>query len=159
MLRSRFFCCLFAGLLGLSVETCLADGAWSGVDVGPGHAEANAGYDAPQGLARTESRVGQVNVGQGFALGYGPDGLSLSHSIGVSGQNGLLGAAHNFNLSIGRDGTHVSHGGVQTIGGNSRVLAGGEAHYGPGQLGGGSYTGGFGQNTRAWSQSRTRRFW
>ena len=46
------------------------------------------------------ARVGHVNMGRGFALGYGHNGLSLSHSIGVSGQHGV-GAAHNFNLSIG----------------------------------------------------------
>lgn len=158
MLRSRLSLCLFTAVLGMSVQNCLADGAWSGVDVGPGHAGATAGYDAPQGIARTESRVGDVNVGRGFALGYGPDGLSISHSIGVSGQHGI-GAAHNFNMSIGRDGTHVSHGGVQTVGGNTRVIAGGETHIGPGQVRGGSYTGGYGHHTRAWSRSRTHRFW
>ncbi len=158
MLKSRLFLCLLTAVLGLTVETCLADGAWSGVDVGPGHAGATAGYDAPQGIARTESRVGQVSMGRGFALGLGPDGLSLSHSIGVSGQHGV-GVAHNFNLSIGQDGTHVSHGGVQTIGGNTRVLAGGETHIGSGQIQGGSYSSGYGHDTRVWSNSRTRRFW
>ncbi len=157
MLRSHFQFCLLAAAIGLSVETCLADGAWSGVDVGPGHAGATAGYDAPQGIARTESRVGRVNMGRGLAVGFGPNGLSLSHSIGVSGQHGI-GAAHNFNMSIGPNGTHVSHGGVQTVGGNSRVLAGGETHIGSGPIRGGSYTSGYGHNTRAWSRSRTRRF-
>ena len=158
MLKSRFCLCLVAALLGLSVQTCLADGAWSGVDVGPGHAGADAGYDAPNGIARTESRVGDINMGRGFALGYGPNGLSLSHSIGISGQHGF-GAAHNFNMSIGPNGTHVSHGGTQTFGGNTRVLAGGESHIGPGQVWGGSRAGGFGHHTRAWSRSRTHRRW
>ncbi|MHB8903046.1 MAG: hypothetical protein ACYC6Y_30160, partial [Thermoguttaceae bacterium] len=131
---------------------------WSGVDVGPGHAGATAGYDAPQGIARTESQVGTVNVGRGLAVGFGPNGLTVSHSIGVSGQQGV-GAAHNFNMSIGRDGTHVSQGGTYTVGGNTRVLAGGETYIGSGQVGGGSYTGGYGFDTQSWSRSQTRRFW
>jgi hypothetical protein len=149
---------LFAAVLGLSVDMCLAGGAWSGVDVGPGHAGATAGYDAPEGFARTESRVGRVNVGRGLAVGLGPDGLSLSHTIGVAGHHGA-GAAHNFNLSIGRDGTHVSHGGAVTHGGNTRVIAGGETHAGPGNVRGDSYAGGYGRHTRAWARSRVHRRW
>jgi hypothetical protein len=157
MLRSLFYPALLVGVLGLSVETCLADGAWSSVDVGPGHAGATAGYDAPEGFARTESRVGQVSLGRGLALGLGPDGLSLSHTVGVSGPR--AGAAHNFQLSIGRDGTHVSHGGAVTRGGNTRVLAGGETYVAPGHVRGDSYSGGFGHHTRAWARSQVWRRW
>jgi len=157
MSRSLMLPVCLVGLLGLCVETCLAGGAWSGVDVGPGHADATAGYDAPQGIARTESRVGRINLGRGLALGMGPDGLSLSHTVGVSGHG--AGAAHNFQLSVGRSGTHMSHGSAVTRGGNTRVVAGGETHVAPGQVWGDSYGGGFGRHSRAWARSQAWRRW
>jgi hypothetical protein len=157
MLRSLFCSASLVGLLGLAVETCLADGAWSSVDVGRGHAGATAGYDAPQGLARTETHVGRVSLGRGLALGLGPEGLSLSHTIGVSGHR--AGAAHNFQLSIGPNGTHVSRGGTVTRGGNTRVVAGGETYSGPGPVRGDSFAGGFGRRSRAWARSRAWHRW
>ena len=156
MLKQLFTAAGAMLVVSLAAATVRAEGSSSWVDVGPGHANAGASYDAPIGIAESESRVGDVNFGRGFALGFGPNGLTLSHSIGV--QDNGVGVGHNFQMSIGREGTHVSHGGVLTAGGNSQVIAGGQTqidHNGPQ---GGSYAGGSGWHTNAWSQSRTRRF-
>lgn len=132
--------------------TCLAEGAYSEVDVGRRHAEAQAGYSGRAGIARTQSRVGAVSLGRGLAIGYGPGGISLSHSIGVSGRG--IGTAHNFQLSVGPNGTHVGRSGVVTAGGNTRVIAGGDTSRGPGRPQGGNFAAGFGRRTEAWSQSQ-----
>ena len=142
-------------LLCLAALTAWAQGSSSWVDVGPGHADAGAATDAPFGFARSESRVGHVNLGRGLAVGFGPNGLTLSHSIGL--QDHGLGLGHNFNLSVGPNGTHVGHGGVVTVGPNSQVFTGGNSRidrFGPR---GGSYAGGHGHFTRAWSRNRTWR--
>lgn len=136
----------------LLAGTSLGNGAHSQVDVGRHHADAQAGYNAPAGIARTESRVGEVSLGRGLAIGYGPGGISLSHSIGLSGR--VLGGAHNFQLSVGPNGTHVGRSGVVTAGGNTRVIAGGDTSSGPGRPQGGNFATGFGRRTEAWSQSR-----
>lgn len=131
--------------------TSLASGAYSQVDVGRHHADAQAGYNAPAGIARTESRVGNVSLGRGLAIGYGPNGISISHSIGVAGRH--MGTAHNFQLSVGPNGTHVGRSGVVTTGGNTRVIAGGDTASGPGVPHGGNFATGYGRRTEAWSQS------
>jgi hypothetical protein len=131
--------------------TTLANGAYSQVDVGRGHADALAGYNAPAGIARTESRVGNVSLARGLAIGYGPNGISLSHSIGVAGHH--VGTAHNFQLSVGPNGTHVGRSGVVTTGGNTRVIAGGDTASEPGVPHGGNFATGYGRRTEAWSQS------
>lgn len=132
--------------------TCLANGAYSQVDVGRGRADAQAGYSGPAGIARTESRVGAVSLGRGLAISYGPGGISLSHTIGVSGPG--VGTAHNFQLSVGPGGTHVGRSGVVTTGGNTRVIAGGDTSRGPGRPQGGNFATGYGRRTEAWSQSQ-----
>lgn len=132
--------------------TCLANGAYSEVDVGRRHAEAQAGYTGPAGIARTESRVGAVSLGRGLAVGYGPGGISLSHTIGVSSRG--VGTAHSFQLSVGPDGTHVGRSGVVTAGGNTRVIAGGDTSRGPDGAQGGNFAAGYGRHTEAWSQSQ-----
>lgn len=128
--------------------------SWSSVDVGRRHARADAGYDAPRGIARTETQVGRVNLGRGLAVGYGPNGISLSHSIGVNHRG--VGTAHNFQMSVGPHGTHIGHGGVVTSGGNSRVITGGETWTGRVGAGGGNFATGHGRRSDAWSRSSTR---
>ena len=134
--------------------TSLAGNAHSEVDVGRRHADAQAGYSAPAGIAQTYSHVGAVSVGRGFAVGYGDGGISVSHSIGVSGP--VAGTAHSFQLSVGPNGTHVGRSSVVTSGGNTRVIAGGETSSGPIRPQGSAFAGGFGRRTDAWSQSQVR---
>ena len=136
----------------LLTGTCLANGAHSQVDVGRHHADAQAGYSGPAGMARTESRVGNVSLGRGLAIAYGPGGISLSHSIGVASRG--VGTAHNFQLSVGPNGTHVGRSGVVTAGGNTRVIAGGDTSSEPGRPQGGNSASGFGRHTEAWSRSQ-----
>ncbi|TWT76150.1 hypothetical protein Pla123a_29390 [Posidoniimonas polymericola] len=136
-------------LLALTPALAMAQSAESGVDVGPGGSGASAGYVGDWGIADTESRDG---FGRALGVGVSKDGVAISHSIGAS--NGSSGVGHNFNMAIGRDGAHVSQGGVVTSGGNGRVEAGGSAS----QFGGGSDVVGWGNNTKAWTESRTRRW-
>ena len=140
-----------------------ADAQWpssisanSGVDVGPGHAGATAGANGQWQHAKTKTHVGDNGrFAQGLAVGAGPNGLAVSHSIG--GNAGGVGLGHNLNLSIGRGGTHFSHGGVQSSGGNSRIIAGGGTTQGGiGNVNGGSTVGGFGNRTRTWTRAATR---
>ncbi len=129
-----------------------AQSAGTHVDVGPGHAGAGASASGAWQHTDTESRVGATNMGRALAIGAGPNGLSLSHSIGVNA--GGRGVGHNFNLSIGPGGSHVSHGGVVTERGNSRVIAGGNTQGGYFPNGGSTVTG-FGRRTHAYTESRT----
>lgn len=147
----------------LTVVICtlptVAMAQWSetGVDVGPGQAGASAGADGDWTFVDTTSQVnGNGSFGQGVAIGAGPDGISFSHSIGVNG--GGVGAGHNLNVTIGRDGTHVSGGHVVSQGGDSRVIAGGGSGQYPGGIAGGSSVTGFGYDTHAHSHSNTRNF-
>lgn len=152
----KMSCCLFSGVavVTLLASPSLGSDAYSHVDVGRRHADASAGYHAPEGIARTQSRVGRVNVGRGLAVGFGAGGVSLSHSIGVV--RGGAGAAHNFQLSVGPHGTHSGHSGVVTRGGQSRVVSGGETWTGPGGSGGSNFATGSGRRTEAWARSATR---
>lgn len=136
-------------LLALTPVMALAQSAESGVDVGPDGSGASAGYVGDWGIAKTESRDG---LGRALGVGVTRDGIAISHSIGAS--SGSAGVGHNFNMAIGRDGSHVSHGGVVTSGGNGRVAVGGSGS----QQGGGSTATGWGTNTDAWSKSKTRRW-
>ncbi len=153
---SRIFRCFVPPVALLIVFPLVsrAQESWSSVDVGRRHARADAGYDAPRGIARTETKVGRVNLGRGLAVGYGPNGISLSHSIGVNHRG--VGTAHNFQMSVGPHGTHIGHGGVVTSGGNSRVITGGESWTGRGGAGGGNFATGHGRRSDAWSRSSTR---
>ncbi len=144
-------------LTGLSVRTSQASDAASRVDIGRRHARAEASYDGPAGMARTDTRVGRVNFARGLAVSYGIDGVSLSQSIGVS--HGGLSTAHNFQLSIGPGGTHLSRGGVVTRGGDSRAITSGHTSRGRGGPRGGSSSTGTGHDTRAWSSSESHPRW
>ncbi len=149
------------GLLALAVVTASpasAQRAGSWVDIGNGFAGAGASANGSLlqfSKAKSSSRNG-VQYGHGFAVGAGPNGISLSNSIGAG--TGPLGGAHNVNLHLGRNGTHVSHGGVVSQGGNRRVISGGNAGNYGGQVSGGNYSTGFGNRTNAYSKSRTRRW-
>lgn len=136
----------------------MAQSAETGVDVGPGHAGATAGADGDiWSFGDTTSHVdGGGSFASGVAIGVGQDGVSFSHSVGANG--GGVGVGHNINMTIGRDGTHVSNGGVTTQGGNTRVQVGGGSGQYPGGIGGGSNATGWGNNTNAWSNSNTQRF-
>lgn len=124
------------------------------VDVSPGQAGASGTASGAWQLVESNSRVNHgTSLGKSLAVGAGPNGLAISHSVGVN--SGGVGAAHNFNLSIGPQGTHVSNGSVISQGGNSRVIAGGNAQTGFTGPRGGSQVSGFGHHTRAHSQSRT----
>ncbi|MEM6690205.1 MAG: hypothetical protein AAF664_12300 [Planctomycetota bacterium] len=134
-----------------------AQSSWTGINVGPGHAGANAGATGQWTHTDTESRVGKHgSMARGLAIGAGPNGLSLSHSIG--GNVAGVGVGHNLNMTIGRGGAHVSHGAVKTIGGNSSVIAGGGSGQRFGRVSGGSQVTGFGNQTRAITGARTRQF-
>ena len=126
--------------------------AGSNVIVGPGSAGASASANGVWQHTKTGADVGKHHsVAHGLAVGAGPDGLAVSHSIG--GNAAGVGIGHNFNLSIGRGGTHVSSGSVQSSGGNSTIMAGGQvSNRGPSQIFGGSMVGGFGTRTK----TRTR---
>lgn len=145
-------------LIVATFATCsFAQSANTGVDVGPGYAGANAGATGSiWQWADTTSKVKNgTSFGQGVAVGVGRNGISFSHSLGANG--GGLGVGHNLNMTIGRNGTHVSRGGVRTQGGNSRVVVGGGSGQLPGRrIYGGSTATGYGNRTNAWSNSRTR---
>lgn len=135
-----------------------AQWADTSVDVGPGHAGATADANGEiWSFGDTTSHVdGNGSFASGVAIGVGHDGISFSHSVGANG--GGMGVGHNINMTIGRDGTHVSQGGVTTQGGNTRVEAGGGSGRYGGGLRGGSNVRGWGNNTNAWSNSNTQRF-
>lgn len=143
--------------LALLSMTANAQSAGTWVDVGPGHAGAGGSATGQFQHVDTDSRVGPMgSVARGVAVGAGPNGLSISHSIGVN--MGGRGTAQNFNLSIGPNGTHVSRGNVNSTGGNSRVIAGGSSNVGSpwNNPSGGSYATGYGRNTVAQTHAQTR---
>ena len=161
MKRQNLFTVAAAGLFALVLTCCpdaaSAQSAGSWVDIVGGRAGSGANASGMFQIAKTKSSSKNgVGFGHGFALGAGPNGLALSNSIGVGGAPG--GAAHNVQLNIGRNGTHLSHGGVVTQGGNSRVVSGGSTGTSNRRVYGGSSSSGYGQNTRAYSKSRTRQF-
>lgn len=148
---------LFTLALAFSTTEASAQSAGSWVDIGRGGVGSGANASGMFQIAKSRSsKKNGVGFGHGFALGAGPNGLALSNSIGVGG--GPAGAAHNVQLNIGRNGTHFSQGGVVSQGGNRRVISGGQAGTTNGQIYGGSYSTGYGQNTRAYSKSHTRQF-
>jgi hypothetical protein len=147
------FACL--ALAGFAASEASAQRAESWVDIGNGFAGSGAsasGSLVQIAKSKSSSRNG-VQFGHGFAVGAGPEGVSLSNSIGAG--TGPVGAAHNLNLHLGRNGAHVSHGGVVSEGGNRRVISGGQAGSYQGRVQGGSRSSGFGRNTKAYSKSRT----
>ncbi len=152
--KSLFKKTLVCVILTAAPAVACAQSAGTNVDVGPGFAGAGGQASGQWQLVDSNSRVHNgISTGNAFAVGAGPNGLALSHSIGVHGAG--VGTAHNFNLAIGRGGAHVSNGGVTSQGGNSRVIAGGSAQSSPFGPQGGSTVTGFGNRTRAYSNSRT----
>lgn len=148
---------LFIALITLPL-TAFAQSADTWVDVGPGHA---TGGGSAQGdifqHVDTTSHVGpNGSMSHAVGIGVDQDGVSFSTSFGANG--GGQGVGGNFNMTIGREGTHVSQGGVQTQGGNTRVQAGGGSGQYPGGIAGGNLIRGFGNNTQVHSQSTTQRF-
>lgn len=164
MIRStklaRHFCSLaLAAMVALAASQASAQRSGSWVDIGRGFAGAGASANGElfqYAKSKSKSKDG-VQYGHGFAVAGGRDGITLSNSIG--GGTGPLGAAHNLNLTIGRNGTHLSHGGVVSEGGNRRVISGGSSGSYNGRVSGGSSSTGFGNNTRAYSRSHTRQFY
>lgn len=72
---------------------------------GPGTASATAGYQGDGvGFARTDTRSGRINFGQGISFGLDSNGLSFSTSYAVAPTRGPA-AAGTFNLGIGFDGS------------------------------------------------------
>jgi hypothetical protein len=131
-------------------------GTW--VDVGRGHSGAGGSATGTFQHVDTQSRVGpHGSLASGVAVGAGPNGLSLSHSIGMNA--GGRGTAHNFNLSVGPNGAHISRGNVNSTGGDSRVIAGGSSNVGSpwGSPSGGSHATGYGTHTHAQTHAQTTR--
>ena len=142
-----------AALTGGSQASAQSAGSW--VDVARGAVGSGASASGPLQFATSKSSSQNgLGFGHGFAVGAGPNGIALSNSVGAGG--GPLGVAHNVQLNIGPGGSHISHGGVVSEGGNRRVIAGGETGTAGGQVYGGSHVTGFGNNTQAYSKSRTR---
>ena len=150
--------CLSLILLASS-QVLWAQSASTGVDVGPGNAGAWGTANGQFQRVETDSRVGpNGTMARGLAIGAGPNGLAISHSIGLN--QGGVGVGHNFNLSIGPGGAHISGGNVSSQGGNSRVIAGGQSNVGGlmGPPSGGSSVIGFGRHTHAQTHAQTMPF-
>lgn len=80
----------------------------------PGTANASASYLGDgRGQARTNTRSGPVSFAQGVAYGADRDGFDFSVSYAVGGRF-LPATASTFNVSIGRDGSVASSGGLST---------------------------------------------
>lgn len=144
-------------LTACGTNAARAQSASTWVDVGPDRAGAGGTATGTFQHVDTRSRVGPGgNIAHGVAIGAGPNGLAMSHSIGVHG--GGRGNAHNFNLSVGPGGAHVSRGNVHSSGGNSRVIASGSTSTGNpwNPPGGGSLVTGFGRQTQASTTADTR---
>ncbi len=150
-LLKRVIACL---ILTAAPAVANAQSAGTIVDVGQGRAGASGNASGQWQLVESKSCVQNgTSSGNALAIGAGPNGLALSHSVGVN--RGGVGVGHNFNLAIGSRGTHVSNGGVVSQGGNSRVVVGGNASNGNFGPQGGSTVVGYGRNTKAYSKSRT----
>ena len=149
---------LFALCLIATATTASAQSAGSWIDLAGGNARAGASANGSllQFAKSKSSSKNGVDFGHGFAVGASETGISISNTIGA-GHRGN-GVAHNLNMHIGANGTHVSHGGVHTQGGNRRVISGGQTGVRNGQVYGGSSSTGFGHQTNAWSNSRTRQW-
>lgn len=156
VLRTVLASLALAALFAVSASQASAQSAGSWVDLGRGFAGAGGSASGPISIVKGKSSSKNgVQFGHGFALGAGPNGLAISNTIGAGAGPG--GVAHNMNLNIGPGGTHFSHGGVTSTGGNRRVISGGQTGTHPnGQIYGGSESTGFGQNTNAWSKSHTQ---
>jgi hypothetical protein len=145
---------LICAILTAAPAVATAQSAGTAVDVGPGHAHASGHASGDWQFVDSSSQVrGGTSVGKALAIGRGPNGIAISHSIGVNGAG--AGVGHNFNMSIGPGGAHVSHGGVNSQGLGGRVMAGGSAQQGPFGPQGGSTVAGFGRSTQAHSSSHT----
>lgn len=78
----------------------------------PGTATATAAYTGDgRGQARTNTRSGQVSLAEGLAFGVDRDGIDFSVSYAVASRFAPA-LASTFNMSIGRDGSVASSGGL-----------------------------------------------
>lgn len=78
----------------------------------PGTATATAAYVGDgRGQARTTTRSGQVTLAEGLAFGVDRDGIDFSVSYAIAGRFAPA-VASTFNLSVGRDGSVASSGGL-----------------------------------------------
>ncbi|NLX22376.1 MAG: hypothetical protein GXY55_12030 [Phycisphaerae bacterium] len=103
---------------------------------GDGVASAMANYEGQggQGIARTRTETGDINLARALAVGVDRNGMDISFSHAIAGPFGILPAyAGTFNLSIGRDGSVAgSYGGALASGGLVRSAeAGGVTSSGP----------------------------
>ncbi len=127
----------------------------------PGTATATAAYTGDgRGQARTMTRSGPVSLAKGLAIGVDRDGIDFSVSYAVGGRF-LPAVASTFNLSLGRDGSVASSGGLSVANPApiQSVNAGGFARSQPGGSISGATAGGrsdpYGKVTaRTWSDSR-----
>ena len=158
MPRLKMIFVVLLSLVAWDSKLIQAQSAGTWVDVGLGRAGAGGTASGQFQHVDSSSRVGPFgSVAHGVAVGAGPNGMSISHSFGVH-QAGGQGMAKHFSMSIGPAGSHVSHSNVNSLGGNSRVLAGGNTQVGlPGLAvpSGGSFATGFGRHTVANSSSQS----
>ncbi|HKQ50231.1 MAG TPA: hypothetical protein VJZ71_19305 [Phycisphaerae bacterium] len=127
----------------------------------PGTANATAAYTGEgRGRAQTTTRSGRVTLAEGLAFGVDRDGIDFSVSYAVAGRFAPA-LASTFNLSIGRDGSVASSGGL-SVAGNAPVRsvnAGGFARSQPGGSISGATAGGRSDPhgtvlAKTWSESR-----
>jgi hypothetical protein len=151
--------------LTLSLPTLAGDASTSAgvTQIGsrPGTANATAAYVGDgRGQARTNTRSGPVSLAEGLAFGVDRDGIDFSVSYAVASRFAPA-LASTFNMSIGRDGSVASSGGLSVANPAPirSVNAGGFARSQPGGSIAGSTAGGrsdpYGTvKARTWSDSR-----
>jgi hypothetical protein len=82
----------------------------------PGTANATAAYVGDgRGQARTNTRSGPVSLAEGLAIGVDRDGIDFSVSYALASRFAPA-LASTFNMSIGRDGSVASSGGLSLAG-------------------------------------------
>ena len=102
---------LIASLPALAGEATTSAGVTQ-IGSRPGTATATAAYTGDgRGQARTTTRSGQVTLAEGLAFGVDRDGIDFSVSYAVASRFAPA-VASTFNLSVGRDGSVASSGGV-----------------------------------------------
>lgn len=151
--------------MALSMPTFAGEASTSAavtqIGLRPGTATANAAYVGDgRGQARTMTRSGRVSLAEGLAIGVDRDGIDFSVSYAVGGRF-LPAVASTFNLSLGRDGSVASSGGL-TVANPAPVRSVNAGGFARSQLGGsiaGATAGGrsdpHGKVTaRTWSNSR-----
>jgi hypothetical protein len=137
----------------LSQPRIQAQDAESWVDVLGSKVGAGASFNGLLGHATSTAKRGDVDLGHGFSVGLGKNGITLSNSIGV-GKDGIAGIGHNVQLNLNRNGVHVSRGAVISRGGESQQLSvGGQTRTIGGRLAGGSEVVGTGSHSKGFSNS------